>query len=1326
MKMTEAKSDKYQEKCIYLLKEEKCSLFIKKNKYDVQYNLCEPYKKDNYQIINQEKKHKIDESFNKNFFYYIKDKPLKKEKNFFTKNELILENFYIIFIIIIILLKINGVFSVSYIILKINKSGLHKILFKGGNQAENAECNGFSMHSPKSIEINGNIVSISAEYNFTEETNTIKLEYYSSENDFKCLFYGCSDIEEIDASNLVTTGVTNMESMFNGLSSLTSINLANFDTKNVLYMNNMFKDCSSLKSLNLTSFDTKKVRGMNSMFNNCSSLVILNLSNFNTPVLEGMDNLFFKCNSLISLDVSNFTTSSIEYMGGVFVGCSSLNYLNLSNFRTSNVKSMTNMFQDCKSLNSLDLSNFDTILVENFENMFFSCISLTYLDLSNFNTKNAVSMLGMFYNCENLIYLNISNFNTSSVTKMGWMFYNCKSLVSIDLSSFNTSSAIDFDSMFLGCESLRDLDLANFRTSNVNNTRNMFYKCSSLTSLDLSIFDFSKLKTLDNMFYLCSNLSYIHLGSMVINDANQIKGLFDKDLTNPTICIKDQSSLAKIISILECRYLNNSEYWGEYMENITNSNNLFLEGCLLSKDTTQIYSKCYKMCSYLYFYNEKEKKYICTKKLECPEPYDKLIQDKNECVISCQNTKEHKCEFEKQCLKVCPKFPVDISGGTKETNCTKERPFLLNGIKCVSNCTIRQRQNKFCITSYISIKEENYEIIDRIISQTRNELTKNFNESVVNGNKINERGVNITITRIKQEKENDYYINLSICEEKLIDYYKILPKNESLYLLRIDVKQIGMRVPSFEYEVFYPLYDNNLFKLDLSICKGIQIYEIIPQNLSDIVDKYNSSSPYYNDICHITDSDSAYDIALPDKKENYVDNNMGICEINCDFIYYNYETHKAICSCGVKTEIPLINSIKFDKESLLNSFSDINNFANLQMMKCYKTVFQKKYILKNIGCFIYASLIILDIICLTYFILKDHKNFIKKIDKLKIVISNITKKNNDELISSNSIRKKKNKKSKNNKNKDNPQKSSKHHNKNRKNKVNPPKSNKKIKINKIEKEIDEEENSDKKSKVKIKNKDKPNKSKVSFLSDDNNNLNKGNIIKNESCEKLNFSELNSLKYEEALIQDERTYSEYYCSLLRTKHLILYIFYSSDYNSTIIKVSILIFIISTSISVNALFFSDSTMHKIYADHGKFNFMYQLPHIIFSSLISGVLNFLIKLLGITEKNLLKMKKKDFTQEDINEEFEKLIRNIKIKFIIFYITSFSILFLFWYYVTCFCGVYINTQTHLFKDSLSSFITSLIIPFVINLLPGIFRIWALRKKKKKLYDCSKILQLI
>ena len=68
---------------------------------------------------------------------------------------------------------------------------------------------------------------------------------------------------------------------------------------------------------------------------------------------------------------------------------------------------------------------------------------------------------------------------------------------------------------------------------------------------------------------------------------------------------------------------------------------------------------------------------------------------------------------------------------------------------------------------------------------------------------------------------------------------------------------------------------------------------------------------------------------------------MGICEDECDFISYNYETQKAVCSCNIKTEIPLINNIKVDKETLLKSFIDINNIANIQILKCYKIVFQK-------------------------------------------------------------------------------------------------------------------------------------------------------------------------------------------------------------------------------------------------------------------------------------------------------------------------------------------------------------------------------------------------
>ena len=57
-------------------------------------------------------------------------------------------------------------------------------------------------------------------------------------------------------------------------------------------------------------------------------------------------------------------------------------------------------------------------------------------------------------------------------------------------------------------------------------------------------------------------------------------------------------------------------------------------------------------------------------------------------------------------------------------------------------------------------------------------------------------------------------------------------------------------------------------------------------------------------------------------------------------------------------------------------------------------------------------------------------------------------------------------------------------------------------------------------------------------------------------------------------------------------------------------------------------------------------------------------------------------------------------------------------------FCVIYKNTQIHLLKDILMSFVLSLFFPFAIYLLPGILRIPALSKKKKCLYNVSKFLQ--
>ena len=153
-----------------------------------------------------------------------------------------------------------------------------------------------------------------------------------------------------------------------------------------------------------------------------------------------------------------------------------------------------------------------------------------------------------------------------------------------------------------------------------------------------------------------------------------------------------------------------------------------------------------------------------------------------------------------------------------------------------------------------------------------------------------------------------------------------------------------------------------------------------------------------------------------------------------------------------------------------------------------------------------------------------------------------------------------------------------------------------------------------------------------------------------------------------------------------------------------------------------------MHKIYEDEGSFNIVYQLPQIAYSTLISTALDILLKLLALSEGNIIDYKKnKD--KKDLNKRTKELNDKLNIKFILYFVVSSIILLFFWYYLSMFGAIYRNTQYHLIKDTLISFGLSLIYPFFIYLLPGFFRIPALsnpKNKRKYLYNLSLLFQLL
>ena len=92
-------------------------------------------------------------------------------------------------------------------------------------------------------------------------------------------------------------------------------------------------------------------------------------------------------------------------------------------------------------------------------------------------------------------------------------------------------------------------------------------------------------------------------------------------------------------------------------------------------------------------------------------------------------------------------------------------------------------------------------------------------------------------------------------------------------------------------------------------------------------------------------------------------------------------------------------------------------------------------------------------------------------------------------------------------------------------------------------------------------------------------------------QELNDYEKNNLPYEKAKIYDKRTYLQYYLSLLRLKQLIIFSFcLSRDYNLKSVKINLFFLTFGLNLTVNALFFNDSTMHKIYTDEGSYNYLF----------------------------------------------------------------------------------------------------------------------------------------
>ena len=596
---------------------------------------------------------------------------------------------------------------------------------------------------------------------------------------------------------------------------------------------------------------------------------------------------------------------------------------------------------------------------------------------------------------------------------------------------------------------------------------------------------------------------------------------------------------------------------------------------------------------------------------------------------------------------------------------------------------------------------------------------------------------------------------------------------------KIEVEIEGMKIPKIEYDIYAKEKGGGLIKLNISICHNHKINLKIPVILDDNIDKLNSSSGYYNDICYRTASDNGRDIILEDRRNIFINNNKTICQEKCIFSDYNYDTLKAKCTCEVSESSFSFADIKFNITKLRDNFINIKNIANFNLLICINTLFTTKGLAKNIGSYILISLIISHFIVIFIFYKKGMNNKINEIIKdIIFALKNwklITKGNNNKsdnkknengimnLITTNNDCNLQNKKYKNNFKKAN------NNNIINVNIINKPslvirkKIKRKLQFKKVQKKFTKfnhfKKNDNKNyniNKIRQNNKIFTKNESSKYRSNNNNNISysingyqQGSIIKlnynlvkeNKKIIKrikdiMNFNdvELNYLPYDKALKNDKRTFCQYYISLVKTKHIIIFTFFNTtDYNIKLIKIDLLFFNFTLSYIINGLFFSDDTIHVIYESDGSFILEYRIIKIIYSSLISGVITLLLQILALPESNILELKGLRFKKEQLNDykkidnKGEELNKNIKIKFIFYFIFSIIFLLFFWYYISMFCSVYPNTQMHLLKDTLISFGISFIYPFALYFLPTIFRIPALADNNRRyLYRISFLLQML
>ena len=136
------------------------------------------------------------------------------------------------------------------------------------------------------------------------------------------------------------------------------------------------------------------------------------------------------------------------------------------------------------------------------------------------------------------------------------------------------------------------------------------------------------------------------------------------------------------------------------------------------------------------------------------------------------------------------------------------------------------------------------------------------------------------------------------------------------------------------------------------------------------------------------------------------------------------------------------------------------------------------------------------------------------------------------------------------------------------------------------------------------------------------------------------------------------------------------------------------------------------------NGGLTFAQKLPQIIFSLLVSHVVEVILCYLSMTDVAFYEIKSLPQKEKNYDNIFS-ILDCMKRKLVGFFVFTFLFFLFHWYFISAFCAVYQNTQVIYLRDSAISILILLIYPFIIYGIICLLRLLSLSKMCRKTLCC-------